>query len=204
MLVTEPKVKLMHLPPGKLKLDDRVNLRAETHWVVVQEYAEAMEEGDQFPAVVVFHDGTVHWVADGFHRTRAALKVKAKTIPCEVHYGTRRDAMLYAAGCNVRHGVRRTNKDKRRAVIALLSDREWRQWNSAEIARRCAVSGKLVDLIRETMGDNKGETTYRLQFNGRGDIQYRQSSPRRAPKPKPKPEPAAEYCPTCGQRWPHK
>lgn len=37
----------------------------------------------------------------------------------------KRDALLHAAGANDAHGIRRTSKDKRKAVMALLTDEEW-------------------------------------------------------------------------------
>lgn len=44
--------------------------------------------------------------------------------------------------------VNRTNEDKRKAVELLLSDPDWSQWSSAEIARRCNVSTSFVTSIR--------------------------------------------------------
>lgn len=194
MLAQESKI--VQLPLKKIRLDERVNMRQETSWVAVQEYAEAIEDGDQFPPAVVFFDGVSYWLADGFHRIKAALKAKLKTFPCEVRTGTRRDAMIHSAGCNGRHGVRRTNADKRRAVVAFLSDKEWKKWNSAEIARRCAVSAKLVEIIRERMNGPASENEFRLQFNGRGEIQYRRGTTKSAP------EAPMDYgaCPYCGQK----
>lgn len=44
--------------------------------------------------------------------------------------------------------ARRTNADKRRAVMAMLADPEWRIWNNSEIARRCAVDEITVRRIK--------------------------------------------------------
>jgi hypothetical protein len=38
------------------------------------------------------------------------------------------------------HGLKRSNKCKRNAVMTLLNDPEWSQWSDGEIARRCAVT----------------------------------------------------------------
>ena len=56
--------------------------------------------------------------------------------------------VLHAVSANATHGLRRTNADKRRAVMALLYDDEWAQWSDREIARRCAVDGKTVARLR--------------------------------------------------------
>jgi hypothetical protein len=39
--------------------------------VVVQNYADALEEGANFPPVTLFYDGSAYWLADGFHCTAA-------------------------------------------------------------------------------------------------------------------------------------
>ena len=56
--------------------------------------------------------------------------------------------MLFSVGANATHGLRRTNDDKRRAVLTLLSDAEWSQWSDREIAKRCGVSPDTVGRIR--------------------------------------------------------
>ena len=58
------------------------------------------------------------------------------------------DAILYSVGANAAHGLRRTNEDKRRAVMKLLNDPVWAGWASREIARRCAVDDKTVLALR--------------------------------------------------------
>jgi len=55
-----------------LRLDGGTQPRDALHLETVQEYAEALADGATFPPVTVFHDGTDHWLADGFHRVRAA------------------------------------------------------------------------------------------------------------------------------------
>jgi hypothetical protein len=49
------------------------------------------------------------------------------------------------------HDLRRTNEDKRRAVLTLLQDEEWTQWSDREIARRCGVSHQMVAPIRSSL-----------------------------------------------------
>lgn len=66
-------------------------------------------DGVEFPSLTVFFDGSHYWLADGFHRFFAAKKHGLGAMSAEVYQGTRRDAVLYAAGANARHGLRRTN-----------------------------------------------------------------------------------------------
>ncbi|MCJ2059176.1 hypothetical protein MKL09_21870 [Methylobacterium sp. J-048] len=63
-----------------------------------------------------------------------------------------RVAILHSAGANAAHGLRRTNADKRRAVLMLLDDEEWSQWSDREIGRQCVVDGKTVTRMREELG----------------------------------------------------
>ena len=117
----------------------------------VAEYAEAMQQGATLPPIVVFHDGSTYWLADGFHRVMAANRADVQWLPAEVKRGTKRDAILYSVGANSAHGLPRTNADKRRSVEMLLEDDEWGQWSDREIARRCAVSHQTVANIRTSI-----------------------------------------------------
>lgn len=47
--------------------------------------------------------------------------------------------------------IRRTNADKRKAVLTLLNDEEWGDWSENRIANTCAVSRTLV---RAVMNEN--------------------------------------------------
>lgn len=114
----------------------------------VAHYSEAMVRGDTFPPLVVYFDGTVYWLADGFHRYHAARGLGLAKFACDVRNGGLRDAVLHSVGANEAHGIRRTNEDKRRAVKRLLDDVEWCQWSNREIARRCAVDDKTVAALR--------------------------------------------------------
>lgn len=100
--------------------------------------------GAPFPPVTVYHDGEEHWLADGFHRLNAAKKLGLESIGVTVHQGTVRDAKLHSFGVNEEHGKRRTNKDKKRAVDAMLRDEEWFEWSDRRIATACKVSNTFV------------------------------------------------------------
>ena len=88
---------------------------------------------------------------DGFHRFHAIKKAGKEEITVEVHIGTQRDAILYSVGANAMHGLRRTNADKRKAVLTLLKDEEWSQWSDHEIARQSGVNKSTVSRARESI-----------------------------------------------------
>lgn len=62
--------------------------------------------------------------------------------------GTWRDTVLYSVGANASHGLPRTNKGKRRAVMTLLNDPEWAAWSGNKIAKACAASEGFVRNLR--------------------------------------------------------
>lgn len=133
---------------ASIRIDGGTQPRQSINEQVVSEYAEALQAGEKLPPVVVFHDGTDHWLADGFHRYHAHRKAKRKDIAADVREGTRRDAVLFSVGANAAHGLRRTNDDKRRAVLTLLEDAEWSKWSDRQIAEACGVSVPFVGAVR--------------------------------------------------------
>ena len=159
----------------------------------VNEYAEAMESGAKFPPLTVFSDGSSYWLADGFHRFHAARQHGSKTVSCEVHQGSLRDAILYAVGANACHGNRRTNADKRHAVMMLLEDSEWAKRSDRWIAEKCGVSPDTVNRIRrEQLSDSDSCEDGQSRREGQ-DGKVR--GLRTAPEPEPDDEPQADEWP---------
>jgi len=124
----------------------------------IDEYAEDLELGAEFPSVDVFYDGTYYFLTDGFHRYGAYKKVGKESITANIHHGTRRDAILFSVGVNAKHGIRRTNADKQRAVRKLLDDNEWAKMSDGEIAKHCAVSQPFVSKLRRELTQNGSES----------------------------------------------
>lgn len=133
---------------ASIRLDGGTQPRAELREDVIEDYAEAMRAGAVFPPVVVYFDGEAYWLADGFHRVKAARRAGRSVIAAEVRQGTRRDAVLHSVGVNSDHGLRRTNADKRRAVTTMLLDEEWGKWSQTKIAEHCRVSREYVSRVR--------------------------------------------------------
>lgn len=149
----------------------RVGLNPDT----IEEYTEAMRNGDQFPPVVLYHDGAHYWLADGYHRLAAWSRYCAgtpKPILADVRQGDRRDAILHSVGANADHGLRRTNDDKRRAVTRLLADDEWSQWSDNEIARRAKVSQPFVSKLRQELSNNGYKMTDESRTATRNGVTY--------------------------------
>lgn len=134
-------------------VDERTQLRVEgLQESVVVEYVEAMDGKAVFPPIVVFWDGENKILADGFHRVEAYRRRGVLEVVALVHTGTLRDAVEYAIGANVRHGLRATRADKQNAVRRMLDDEIWRTKSDREIGRYCGVDGKTVASMREKLG----------------------------------------------------
>lgn len=135
----------MNLKLDKITIND-LQARAHTDETVVAEYAESWLEGEKFPDVTVFHDGTNYFLADGFHRYFGALKAGLKDINADVRKGSRDEALWFAIGANRTHGLKRTNADKRKAVEIALRQKPEMADNA--IAKHIGVSQPLVSEVR--------------------------------------------------------
>jgi ParB-like chromosome segregation protein Spo0J len=110
-----------------------------------------MREGAVFPPVVVFHDGSEYWLADGFHRYFALRANAITTIEAEVITGTLREAQLYAWKANNKHGKRLSAEDLRAIIRKMLQDEEWSKWSNVKIAKELDVSSMTVGRVRVAM-----------------------------------------------------
>lgn len=155
------------IPVDIIRLDVGAQMRAALDPATIRAYADRMLAGDVFPALTVVYDGLSYFLADGFHRL-AALGLLAgewpggerwRAVAVSVVPGDARRAILLAAGANASHGLPRKPEDKRRAVAALLADREWLQWSDNEIARVCVVSPPFVAKLRRELHGGAGEQT---------------------------------------------
>ena len=122
--------------------------RAAINEATVSEYAKHIEDGGEFPPIIVYFDSKEYWLGDGYHRLLASERIGCLDILEEVRVGTSRDALKHALGANAHHGLPRTNADKRNAVEIALDDSEWSRLSTREIAKMCNVSHNLVAEIQ--------------------------------------------------------
>jgi transcriptional regulator with XRE-family HTH domain len=169
--MTTAKVKEISL--SRIVARQEVQARVAMNKETIEEYAEAMRNGDKFPPVVVFcdEDSASYWLADGFHRYHAAKQIANKwALQAEIRAGGKREAILFAVGANASHGLRRSREDKRNSVLKLLKDSEWSQWSDREIARRCQVSPDTVNRIRRSLSDSDSENETRSYRTKHGTV----------------------------------
>lgn len=166
---------------AQISIDDRTQPRAELDRNTVKEYMERMKrpeskadpiedlEGRPFDPIKVFDDGKTMWLADGFHRLEAARQLKLETIQADIEPGQLRDAIRYSLSANSRHGLRRTNADKRRAVARALLDPEWVKLSDNKLAEMCAVSRPFVSKVRSGLEDEGEITSQNVRLDAQGN-----------------------------------
>ena len=138
--------------PEYLRLDGGSQPRAVIDQAVCNEYAERMQAGEKFPPLDVFFDGRHHWLADGYHRLKAhMMALPGKMMECNVFEGTLADAKWHSYGVNKAHGLRRTNTDKRQAVMAALQHPHGWKMSDGQIAEYVGVSSKTVQIYRKEL-----------------------------------------------------
>lgn len=165
--VVNMKVKEIRL--DTIRLDGGTQIRESMDQKLVEQYREAIIDGQEFPPVDVFDDGDAIWLADGFHRWHATDSAGLVKIKANIREGTQRDAILFAVGANATHGLARSNADKRKAVLTMLTDEHvnaddnGNPWSDNAIAKKCGVSHPFVGSIRASLetvtSDERSYTT---------------------------------------------
>jgi len=171
------------LDPKSIRIDGGTQPRAELLIDVMEDYAEQMRNGVEFPPITVFFDGKEYWLADGFHRLGAALRARPDDpIEAEVIQGTQSDAQWYSYGVNITHGLRRTNEDKERVVRAALRHPNASTFSNVQIANHCGVNEITVRRYRTEM--EPSSTKSKMRNVTRGGTTYRQNTSNIGKNPK--------------------
>lgn len=168
--------------------------RMDINSFAIAEYAEMMENGVEFDPVLAIQDETGKlFVWDGYHRGQAARRA-GKLLACAVEPGTYEEATWLALSANQKHGLRRSQADKRMIVREALVHPNGAKLSDREIARHCGVSHPTVGQIRKEM-----EATGKIyQSETRIGADGREINTTRIGQ---KPDDfGIRYCPECGER----
>ena len=138
----------------RIVLDAGTQMREQVNEAVIADYIEAL---DALPPIRVMRVGKSRLVlVDGFHRFYAHKRAGRDSITVEViGQGTIEDAQYEAARSNAKHGLRRSNADKRLAVLAVLGLKP--HLSDREIASHVGVSHPLVGTVRREIADEVPE-----------------------------------------------
>jgi len=147
------------LLPKNIRLDGGTQPRAQINQAVCDEYTERMQADEKFPPIDVFYDGENYWLADGFHRLRAFMTAKSgEAIESNLYQGSLQDAQWHSYSVNKAHGIRRTNTDKKRAVMSALGHPEGQKKSDRQIAEHVGVDNATVSKYRHEL-----ESTVEIQ-----------------------------------------
>jgi N6-adenosine-specific RNA methylase IME4 len=157
---------------SEINLTDSVQPRAENYQHIIESYAELMESGIEFPPIVVFQNGqpeSGYWLADGFHRTQAAILIERSEIKADIRSGDKEDAAWYAYGANKQHGMQMNHADKQRNVKLALAHPHTITENLSDraIANHVGVDHKTVAKYREGLTGEIPQSDTRKGLDGR-------------------------------------
>jgi ParB-like nuclease domain len=144
----DPKKQTLKI--NDIRRDRDLQVRVLNEPTVVH-YAAEMGDGVEFPLPVVFYDGAVYWLVDGYHRVAACGRIGKKEVECTVQPGTKTEAQWASLAANKEYdtvGLRRTNLDKRKAVETALKHPQSTGLSNRVIADHVGVSPGLVDKLK--------------------------------------------------------
>ena len=117
--------------------------------------AEQLQNGETLPPITVVHDGLEYYLADGFHRILAHIKIGKASIKCDVVTGTLRHAIDLSGMANKTHGLNRSPATKRKQTLIYLEDFEWSELSDRQIAKKVGVSHPFVANLRAELSGKK-------------------------------------------------
>lgn len=180
-----------------ITLDERCQCRDKIVQYVVDEYARAINDGDQLPPLEVVHDPAVgiYYCSDGWHRAMALRRAQIGKWPCVVYKGTIQDAVRLALRANAQHGLRRSPGEVKTAIGKALA--EFPEWSDNQIAKWVGAHHSYVAQVRREIGAAaaKQERLVTRTKNGKT-----QTYTQRVREPKPTPAAAVPPVLSCGNR----
>lgn len=156
--------------------DAGTQIRASIDQQVVSDYAEAMTNGAVFPPIVLFHDGTRHYLADGFHRFLAAQRIQWRELEADVRPGTKEDALWFALGANRTNGKRLTDGDKKHAILLALA--AWPGRSANQIAEQIGVNAGYFSRVKAQHVKDNPKQHVEDRVIGKDGKTYPASSPK--------------------------
>jgi hypothetical protein len=150
----------------KIRTDGGTQARVKLNQELVNKYAEQMKDGDKFPPITVFNDGSDNWLADGFHRFFAHKANEETMVEADVISGTLEDATLYAFAANAKRGMSMSDEDNRNVITLMLKHPKWSLWSDREISRHVGVSNTTVGRVKQSLNLPK-EDVVKYNKNGK-------------------------------------
>jgi hypothetical protein len=126
--------------------------RAELNHEHVQDLADVLRGGGELPPGDIFRTPDSRYlIADNWHRYYAHKEAGREFMLARVHDGDEAGALWFALGSNTKHGLTRTQADKRHAVRRALESPNAKGLSNREVADHVGVSHVFVAQIKEAM-----------------------------------------------------
>lgn len=156
---------------GEVVIDAGTQVRVRLDPDVIDEYAQGINNGAAFPPITVFAEkgSERFYLADGFHRLAAAKQVGMDEIGAEILVGDNQAAIRHALDANAKHGLRRTQADKRHAVMMAFENPEFDELSARQVGELCNVSRELVRRIRNELNEAAVKKAQAKGKKGKGD-----------------------------------
>jgi hypothetical protein len=149
-----PPVPAEQKRPARLALDHiTLDHRLQSRQLrpgVVKDYLGVLRRGEELPPLLVVRDvNDDYYLVDGHHRLAATRQLLGiEDIAVKIIDGTFDDALWLAWGANRSHGLRRAQKDKRRAIQAAIQHPRWSMESDRAIAQQIGCDHKTVGAMR--------------------------------------------------------
>ena len=139
----------------QLEDDKKYQLRVEEDPSTICDLAQAYNDGETIPPIdVVKVDTERYIIVDGHHRYAAAKEAGIESMECRITEGNEYNAFILSLGANASNkALKRTNADKRNAVITALDYKDFNRYSNRKIADICKVSSTFVDKITKQLED---------------------------------------------------
>jgi transposase len=134
-----------------IRIDGGTQAREELNQEAVADYAEKMRDGEVFPPVSVFFDGSEYWLVDGFHRYFATKSNGKTSIDAEVENGTLKEAIRASWKANGKRGLNLNSADTKKIMLAMFADEVTKTWSNRQIAEYVGVSHSTVNRLKSSL-----------------------------------------------------
>lgn len=127
-------------------IDERLNLRDRLDQEAIERYEEVLR---RLPPLTLFSIDDQLTLVDGFHRFAAATNKGLDKLPAEIHQGSYTEALDFAAGANLWHGVPPTRAERRRMVEIKLKLHH--ETSDRALSEQLSVSREFIAKVRKAL-----------------------------------------------------
>lgn len=129
-------------------IDERLNLRDRLDQDAIDRYEEVLH---RLPPLTLFEIEDQLTLVDGFHRFAAATNKGLDKLAAEIHTGSYTEALDFAAGANLWHGVPPSRAERRRMVEIKLKLHH--EMSDRALSDQLSVSREFIAKVRKALID---------------------------------------------------